>query len=89
MYISKIIHQNNFPLEIFDSNGNPIYFEGFDGFWVKRKFDSNDKKHYYEHSDGFWVKRKFDSDGNVTSYEDSNGKILDEVELKLEWSKYL
>jgi hypothetical protein len=37
-------------LHLYDSNGNEIYYEASNGFWVKREFDSNGNKIYYETS---------------------------------------
>lgn len=35
------------PIELFDSNGNEIYYEG-SLFWIKREFDSNNNQIYFE-----------------------------------------
>ena len=64
-------------LEIKDKNGNLIYFEDLDGFWVKRKYDSDGKEIYYELSTGFWAKWEYDSQGNEIYYKNSNGTIID------------
>lgn len=50
--IANIIHQKSHRLIIRDSNGNRLYVEGSDGFWVKRQFDKNCKETYYENSAG-------------------------------------
>ena len=39
-------------LVIKDKNGNGIYYELSDGFWVKREYDSEGDMIYYEASDG-------------------------------------
>ena len=69
--------ETNGDLVIDDKNGNNIYVEYSDGFWVKREYDSQDKEIYVEYSDGFWVKREWDSQGKVIYYENSDGKIVD------------
>jgi hypothetical protein len=60
-------------LRLYDSNGNIIYYENSDGYWVKREFDSNGNKVYYENSNGTWRKQEYDSNGNEIYYEDSDG----------------
>ena len=44
--------ETNDELEIKDKNGNLIYFEDLDGFWVKRKYDSKGNQIYFENSNG-------------------------------------
>ena len=69
--------ETNDELEIKDKNGNLIYFEDLDGFWVKRKYDSQGNQIYYENSDGNWAKWEYDSQGNKIYYENSTGVIED------------
>ena len=40
-----------FPVIIRDKNGNLIYYEESNGYWIKREYDSNGNKIYYEDSD--------------------------------------
>jgi hypothetical protein len=77
MTIAKQLKIKEFPFEIKDSNGNWIYYENSDGFWVKRKFDSKGKLIYSENSNGYWVKSEYDSEGNEIYWENSNGEIID------------
>ena len=37
--------ETNGNLEIQDTNGNLIYFEGLDEFWTKREYDSQNPPH--------------------------------------------
>ncbi len=64
-------------LEIKDKNGNLIYFEDLDGFWVKRKYDSQCNQIYFENSIGYCAKWEYDSQGNKIYYKNSNGEIID------------
>ena len=64
-------------LSLYDSNGNRIYYENSDGYWVKREFDTNGNIIYCENSDGYWYKREYDSNGNEIYFEDSEGYIDD------------
>ena len=63
-----------FPIKLYDSNGNNIYYEDSVDHWCKREFDSNCNFTFYENSDKFWCKSEYDSNGKETYCEDSNGK---------------
>ncbi len=63
---------------VYDSNGNRIYHEDSNGFWVKREYDTNGNKIYYENNNGSWAKREYDTNGNLIYWETSNGY----------WAKY-
>ena len=67
--------ETNDELEISDKNGNQIYYEDSNGFWVKREYDSQGNQIYLEDSEGFWVKREYDSQGKEIYYEASDGEI--------------
>ena len=67
----------NGSLEIEDKNGNQIYLEYSDGYWIKWEYDSKGNKIYIEISNVFWVKYEYDSQGNQIYYEDSKGEIID------------
>jgi hypothetical protein len=75
--IAQQLNIKEFPFEIKDSNGNQIYYENSDGFWIKREFDSNGNQIYSENSNGYWCKREYDSKGNQIYSEDSDGTIKD------------
>jgi hypothetical protein len=75
--IAQQLNIKEFPFEIRDKNGNEIYYEDSDGFWVKWEYDSRGNEIYCEDSDGLWVKREFDSRGNEIYCEDSDGRIID------------
>jgi len=77
MTIAKQLKIKEFPFEIKDSNGNRIYYENSDGYWVKREYDSKGNKIYYEDSKGYWAKRKYDSKGKEIYFENSYGTIID------------
>ena len=50
--IAEQLNVKEFPLKINDSNGNEIYYEDFNGYWIKNEYDSNNNEIYYEDSDG-------------------------------------
>jgi hypothetical protein len=60
-------------VDIYNSNGNKIYYEHSSGYWFKKEYDSNGKRIYYENSEGYWVKYEYDSKGNLIYFEDSDG----------------
>jgi hypothetical protein len=74
--IAQQLKIKEFPFEIKDSNGNEIYYEDSDGYWVKREYNSKGNKIYYEDSKGYWAKSEFDSKGNLIYFENSNGTII-------------
>ena len=63
--------------ELFDQNGNEIYYENSNGYWEKYEYDSNRSLIYHENSKGYWTKREYDSNGNQIYSETSEGKIVD------------
>lgn len=62
-----------FPFEIKDSNGNLIYRESSNGYWIRREYDFEGNIIYHEDSNGYWYKREFDSNGKEIYYENANG----------------
>jgi hypothetical protein len=50
--IAQQLGIKQFPFEIKDKNGNQIYYENSDGFWVKLEYDSNGNEIYFENSSG-------------------------------------
>ncbi len=62
---------------VYDANGNLIYREKDNGFWVKKEYNTNGNEIYSENSNGFWYKKEYDDQGNKIYYEDSYGVIRD------------
>lgn len=75
--IGQQLNATEFPFELYDSNGNKIYFEGSNGYWIKREYDSKGNQVYFKSSSGYWEKKQYDSNGNEVYCEDSNGYIED------------
>jgi hypothetical protein len=73
MTIAQQLKIKEFPFTIKDSNGEDIYFENSNGFWLKREYDSNGKEIYFENSNGYWSKREYDSNGKEIYFENSDG----------------
>ena len=79
LVLSKVFNQ---PVTIdgnhvYDQNGNRIYHEDSNGFWVKREYDTNGNLIYWETSNGYWAKYEYDTNGNEIYYENSDGVIED------------
>jgi hypothetical protein len=75
--IAQFLNVQTFPFRIKDENGNQIYYECSDGYWIKREYISNGKEIYIENSHGYWTKREFDLNKNMIYFEDLNGTIYD------------
>ena len=76
MTIAQQLKITEFPFEIKNSNGNQIYIENYEGYWVKYEYDANGKEIYSEDSDGYWVKYEYDANGKEIYSEDSRGRIV-------------
>ena len=77
MTIAQQLNATEFPFRLYDSNGNVIYYENSNGFWLKREYDANGNEIYFENSNGFWGKYQYDDNGNEIYFEDSDGYIED------------
>ena len=58
---------------IYNENGNKIYYEDYEGDWYRKEYDENGNKIYFEDSDGYWSKKEYDENGNEIYFEDSDG----------------
>jgi YD repeat-containing protein len=83
---------------MYDVNGNVLYEESYDGWWIKFEYDENGNKIYEGTSEGFWDKWEYDERGNVIYYEnfegdwkkskfDDNGNLLYEENSEGWWVK--
>jgi len=64
-------------VRIYNKNGDMLYLENSDGYWVKYEYDDNGNIIYFENSDGYWEKKEYDENGNIIYRENSKGKIID------------
>lgn len=79
LVLSKIFNQ---PVtitgkDVYNEEGNVIYWELEDDYWDKWDYDHNGNEIYYENSNGDWIKWEYDDKGNEIYVEDSNGNIRD------------
>jgi len=77
MKIKDLFREVEHPIELFNKNGNRIYYENSNRVWEKFEYDSNGKEIYSENSNGYWEKYEYNSDGNQIYSETSEGKIVD------------
>ncbi len=52
MEIKDLFRNVEYPIQLYDGNGNIIYFENSDGYWEKWEHDSNGNLIYSEDSNG-------------------------------------
>ena len=52
MTLKKLLKNQEFPKKLFDKNGNQIYCEKSNGYWIKKEYDSNNNRIYFKDSDG-------------------------------------
>jgi ribosomal protein L20A (L18A) len=74
--IAQFLKIKDFPFTIKNENGNEIYYECSDGYWIKREYISNGNEIYCENSNGAWIKREFDLNGKEIYYENSKGSWI-------------
>jgi len=79
LVLSKVFNQ---PVTIksnrvYDTNGNILYYEYSNGYWIKKEYDTNNNEIHYEDGNGYWYKYGYDANGNIIYYENSNGAIID------------
>ena len=75
--IAQQLNITEFPFNIMDKKGNPIYHEASDGYWIKREYDEKGNDVYSENSTGYWRKKEYDKKGNEIYCENSDGVIKD------------
>ena len=69
--ITELFREVEYPIELFNKQGDRIYYENDRGDWAKWEYDAQGNQTYYEDSDGYWVNREYDAQGNETYYRDS------------------
>jgi hypothetical protein len=69
--------KTNGELEIRDKNGNPIYYEYSNGFWVKREYDSKGNLIYHEDSIGAIIDNRPKScEGKIVEFDGEKFKLV-------------
>jgi hypothetical protein len=63
--------------DVYNTNGNEIYYETINGYWYKHVYNTNGKIIYHEDSYGNWYKREYDTNDNLIYIETSTGEIRD------------
>jgi uncharacterized protein YbcV (DUF1398 family) len=58
MTIAQQLKIKDFPFVIKDKDGNEIYWETSDGYWIKYEYDVNGIEIYWENSDGILIDKR-------------------------------
>jgi hypothetical protein len=67
---------------LYDKNGNELYFEHSDGYWIKKEYDKNNNLIYFENSREHWAKYRYDKSNNIIYWENSrDGVIIDKKNI--------
>jgi len=72
--IAQQLGVTEFPFEIKNGNGNLIYYEDSEAYWVKRGFDSEGRENYVENPNSC-TKTEWDSEGRQIYYVNSKGIV--------------
>jgi hypothetical protein len=70
--IAQQLKIKDFPFVINDKDGNSIYWEESNNFWIKREWDAHGNIIRYESSNDYWSKSEYGAHGNEIYYENSN-----------------
>jgi len=60
-----------YPIKLYDQDGNTVYCESFDGYWYKSEYKDG-KEVCHETSTGYWCRSEY-QDGKEVYYGDSTG----------------
>jgi YD repeat-containing protein len=71
--IAQFLKVKDFPFEIKNKNGNRIYSENSDGYWLKCEYDDRGNQIRHESTNGYWFKHEYDEQGNIIRHENSSG----------------
>ena len=68
---------------VYDNNGNLIYRENSNGFWVKYDYDDNNNRIYYENSNGYIIdnRPKGSCNGKVIDIEGKKYGVLMKIKI--------
>ena len=75
--MAQQLNIQQFPFTITDKNGNLLYNENSNGYWVKRQYDERGNQTYLEKSNEYWCKFEYDENDNEIYYETSTGAKVD------------
>jgi hypothetical protein len=73
MEIKDLFREVKYPIRIFDKNGNQIYYQEDDCWWVKEEYNEKGNVIYREDSSKVWVKYDYDEKTNFQYIISSTG----------------
>ena len=71
--IKGLFREVKYPIDLYDSNGNMIYWQDITGYWQKSEYDEQGNEIYFENSNGFWCQSEYDDKGVQHYYENCRG----------------
>ena len=70
--VEGLFRNVTYPIELYDKNGNKIYYKNSKGYSCIREFDKNNNQIYFKNSKGYsWI-REYDENNNEIYLKDSN-----------------
>jgi len=82
MKIKNLFRNLNYPIELFDRNGNQIYYEDSNGYWLKQKYDQNGKIIYYENSNGKIIDNRLKKEISMDEIAEKFGIHVSQLKIK-------
>ena len=61
--ILELFREVKYPIELFNKQGKPIYYENDSGDWYKYEYDTQGNETYYEDRGGDWEKTEYNDQG--------------------------
>ena len=71
--IAELFREVEYPIELYNKQGKPIYYENDRGDWHKYEYDTQGNLTYWEASNGYWSQYEYDDQGKEAYYENNNG----------------
>jgi len=84
MKIKNLFRNLNYPIELFDRNGNQIYYEDSNGYWWKQEFNQNGNQIYYEDSNGKIIDNRLKKEITMDEIAAKFGIHVSQLKIKKE-----
>ena len=73
MQVKDLFREVKYPIELYNKNGNEIYYENSKGYWFKKEYNENGVCIYCEDSTKYRCKYGYDKKDNIIYKLDSKG----------------
>jgi hypothetical protein len=77
MQVKDLFREVKYPIELFDKNGNQIYYEDSCGYWVKKEYDDFCRMIYYKDSIGYYEILEYDENNVRVFVKTPSGIVFD------------